>query len=104
VRPPVGAGAALDAVAGPQRAEAAAEPDAVAVQRPGVAEEGLPDAEVRQPAAEHPSAVRPSWRPGGLLPWLAPRRAVRSARAKRRSRAASPSRQSWRAAGCEGLS
>jgi hypothetical protein len=92
---------ALDAVAEPQQAVAAAEPDAVAVQRPGV-EQPAPSA--RQRAAVHPSAARPSWRPGGLLPWLAPRRAVRSAHAMRRSRAASPSRQSWRAAGCEDLS
>jgi hypothetical protein len=97
--------------------QAVAEPDGVAGQLPAVAAEGLPDAEVRrrgaaeapapsarQPAAGRPSAARPSWRPGGLLPWLAPRRAVRSAHAMRRSRVASPSRQSWRAAGCEGLS
>jgi hypothetical protein len=94
----------LDAVAELQPAVAAAEPDAAAEQPPGVAAEALLDAEVRQPAAGPPSAP-PSWRPEDHpLPWLAPRRAVRSAHAMRRSRAASPSRQSWRAAGCEGLS
>jgi hypothetical protein len=90
---------ALDVVAEPQ--QAVAEQDAVAARRPGV-EQPAPSA--RQRAAEHPSAARPSWRPGGLLPCLVPRRAVRSAHAMRRSRAASPSRQSWRAAGCEDLS
>jgi hypothetical protein len=99
-RQPV-AGVALDAAAEPQQAGAAAVLLGVEVLRPGVAAE--PGPSVRQPAA-HPSAAPPSWRPGGLLPWLAPRRAVRSAHAMRRSRVASPSRQSWRAAGCEGLS
>jgi hypothetical protein len=100
VRPPEAAGVALDVVAEPQRAGvAAAVPDAEAPQL-AVAE--VPAPSVRQPA-ERPS-VLPSWRPGGPRPWLAPRRAVRSAHAMRRSRVASPSRQSWRAAGCEGLS
>ena len=103
-QPPEAAGVALDAVAEPQRAVAAGEPDAVAAQLPEVAAEGLRDAEVRRPEAGHPSAP-PSWRPEDHpLPWLAPLRAVRSAHAMRRSRAASPSEQSWRAAGCEGLS
>jgi hypothetical protein len=104
VRQPEAAGVASDAVAEPQQAVAAAEPDAVAAQLPGVVAEGPPDAKVRQPAAGHPSVARPSWRPEGLLPWLARRRAARSAHGMRRSRAVSPSRQSWRAAGCEGLS
>lgn len=99
VLPPEVAGVALDAVAEPQQAVVAAEPDAVAAQRPGVV---APSA--RQPAAGHPSAARPSWRPGGHLPWLAPRRAARTAHAMRRSRTASPSKRSWRAAGCEDLS
>jgi hypothetical protein len=102
VQPPEAAGVALDAVAEPQQAVVAEGLLDVEVQRRGVAEEPVPS--VRQPAAAHPSAARPSWRPGVLLPWLAPRRAVRSAHAMRRSRVASPSRQSWRAAGCEGLS
>ena len=95
VLPPEVAGVALDAVAEPQQAVAAAEPlDAEVAQLPGVVAEEQPDAAVRQPAAGHPSAP-PSWRPEGHpLPWLAPRRAVRSAHAMRRSRAASPSRQS----------
>jgi hypothetical protein len=101
-QPPEAAGVALDAVAEPQQAVAAEGLLDVEVRRPGVAEELVPS--VRQPAAAHPSAALPSWRPGRLLPWLAPRRAVRSAHAMRRSRVASPSRQSWRAAGCEGLS
>jgi len=123
VRQPEAAGAvpALDAAEEPQQAVGAAEPDGVAVQPPGAAAEGLPDAEVpqpgvvgqpapapsvRQPAAEHPSAPPWAYRPGLLLPfpWLAPRQAARSAHAMRRSRVASPSKQSWRAAGCEGLS
>jgi hypothetical protein len=91
-------GAALDAAAEPQ---------------PAVAAEELPDAEVPQPAVPVPLArqlagrpsVPPSWRLGDrLLPWLAPRRSVRSAHTMRRSRVASPSKRSWRAAGCEGLS
>jgi DNA polymerase-3 subunit gamma/tau len=101
VQPPEAAGVALDAAAEPQQAVAAAgQPDAEAL-RPGVAEQPAPW--VRRPAAERPSAP-PSWRPGGPRPWLARRQAERSAHAMRRSRAASPSRQSWRAAGCEGLS
>jgi len=99
-RQPVAAAGALDVVAEPQRAGvAAAVPDAE-VPQPGVAE--VPAPSVRQPAAR-PSAP-PSWRPGGPRPWLARRRLERSAQAMRRSRVASPSRQSWRAAGCEGLS
>jgi hypothetical protein len=94
-------GAALDAVTEPRRA--AALPD-VQVQRPGVAEQPARALAVPQPAAERPSAP-PSWHlEGHLLPWLAPRQSVRSARATRRSRTASLSKQSWRAAGCEGLS
>jgi hypothetical protein len=102
-RQPVAAAGALDAVAEPQQAVVAAEPDAVAAQLPGVAAEGLPDGEVPQQEAGHPSAP-PSWRPGGPRLWLARRQVERSAHAMRRSRVASPSRQSWRAAGCEGLS
>jgi hypothetical protein len=110
-QPPEAAGVAWDAEAEPQQAVAAAEPDAVAAQLPGVAAEGLPDAEAQQPVARpdpsvrRPVAVPPSWRPEGHpRPWLAPRRAARSAHAMQRSRAASPSKRSWRAAGCEALS
>jgi hypothetical protein len=99
VLPPEAAGVALDAVAEPQQA-VAVRLDAEAL-RPGAAAGPGPSA--RQPAGAHPS-VPPSWRPGVLLPWLAPRRVVRFAHAMRRSRAVSPSRQSWRAAVCEGLS
>jgi hypothetical protein len=102
-RQPVAAAGALDAVAEPQQAVVAAEPDAVAAQLPGVAAEGLPDGEVPQQEAGHPSAPL-SWRPGGPRPWLARRQVERSAHAMRSSRVVSPSRQSWRAAGCEGLS
>jgi hypothetical protein len=99
-RQPVAAAGALDVVAEPQRAGvAAAVPDAE-VPQPGEAE--VPAPSVRQPA-ERPS-VLPSWRPGDPRPWLARRQVERSAHAMRRSRVASPSRQSWRAAGCEGLS
>jgi hypothetical protein len=102
VQPPEAAGVALDAEAEPRQAVAAAgRPDAE-VPQPGVAGEPAPS--VRQPAEGHPSAAPWACRPGQPLPWLAPRRAVRSAHAMRRSRAASPSRRSWRAAGCEGLS
>jgi hypothetical protein len=105
VLPPEAAGVALDAVAEPQQAGAAAVRLDAEVLRPGVAaaaEQPVPSA--RRPAAEHPSAA-PSWRlEGHPLPWLAPRRAVRSAHAMRRSRTASPSKRLWRAAGCEGLS
>jgi hypothetical protein len=94
VLPPEVAGVALDAVAEPQQAEAAEVPLDAEVLRPGVVEAEQPAPSARRPAAGHPSAP-PSWRPGGHpLPWLAPRRAVRSAHAMRRSRAASPSRQS----------
>jgi len=85
--------------------DVAAEP-----QPAGVAEE-RPDAEVLPPEAERrasarrPVAGRPSSRrEGRLLPWPAPRRVARSAPAMRKSRTALPSRQSWRAAGCEALS
>jgi hypothetical protein len=103
VLPPEAAGAALDVVAEPQQAVAAEGLPDVEAPRPGVVEQPERAPSGRLPAAEHPSAP-PSCCPGGPLPWLAPRRSVRSARAMRRSRAASPSRQSWRAAGCEGLS
>lgn len=90
VQPPEAA-AALDVVAELQQAEvAAALPDAGEPQ-PGVAEVLAPS--VRQPAAARPSAL-PSLRPGGLRPWSARRQVERSAHAKRRSRAASPSKQS----------
>jgi hypothetical protein len=104
-QPPEAAGVALDAVAEPQQAGAAAARLDAEVLRPGVgaaAEQRVPS--VRRPAAGHPSAP-PSWRlEGHPLPWLAPRRAVRSAHGMRRSRTASPSKRLWRAAGCEGLS
>jgi hypothetical protein len=102
VQPPEAAGAALDAVAEPQQAVAAVALLDAEVPRPGVAEEQAPSA--RQPAAERPSAAPWVCRRGQPLPWLAPRRAVRSAHAMRRSRAVSPSRQSWQAAECVGLS
>ena len=98
VQPPEAAEVALDVVAELQ--QAAAVPDAE-VPQPAVAE--VPAPSVRQPAAERPSAL-PSWRPGDPRPWLVRRQVARSAQAMRRSRVASPSRQSWRAAGCEGLS
>jgi hypothetical protein len=104
---PAAAAVALDAVAEPRRAVAAAAAARLdaEVQRPGVGVAAEPAPSVRRPAAGHPSAP-PSWRLEGqhLRPWLAPRPAVRSAHGMRRSRTASPSRQSWRAAGCEGLS
>jgi len=58
----------------------------------------------RQPAAERPALAAWVCRPDQPLPWPGPRRAVRSAHAMRRSRAALPSRQLWQAARCEGLS
>jgi len=93
---PAAAGVARDAAAEPQQVEAAEErPDAEA-QQPVV----RPDPSVRRPVA-----APPSWRPEDHPhPWLAPRRAARSAHAMQRSRAASPSKRSWRAAGCEALS
>jgi hypothetical protein len=90
------------AAAEPQQAVAAVVLLGAEVLRPGAAAEPAPSA--RRLAAGHPSGV-PSWRlEGPPLPWLAPRQAVRSARGMRRSRTASPSRRSWRAARCEGLS
>jgi hypothetical protein len=98
-------------------AAGAAVPGGEAVQPPGAAVLALRVAEVLRPgaaaapvawgrrqAAARPSAVPWVCRPGQALPWLAPRRAVRSAHAMRRSRAASPSKQLWQAARCEGLS
>ena len=95
----------------------AAVPGGEAVQPPGVVALALRVAEVQRPevgaapvawgrrqAAVHPSAAPWVCRPGQALPWPAPRRAVRSAHAMRRSRAASPSKQLWQAARCEGLS
>jgi hypothetical protein len=104
-RPPEAAGVALDAVAEPQRAEAAEELPDVAVQRPEAAAEVRQDEQARQPAAERPSAAPPcGHREGHPLPWLVRRQSVRSAHATLLSRTASPSKQSWRAAGCGGLS
>ncbi|WP_276576919.1 hypothetical protein, partial [Bradyrhizobium sp. 190] len=100
---PEAAGAALDAVAEPQQAVAAAGLLDVEVLRPEVVQPArAPSA--RQPVAGHPSAPPSAYRPGRSLLWLAPRQAEQSARAMRKSRAVSPSTQSWRAAGCEGLS
>jgi hypothetical protein len=101
VQPPEAAGAVLDVVAEPQQAGVAAARSDAEVQQPVAAE--VPAPSVRQPAAARPSAL-PSWRPVVARPWLARRQVERSAHAKRTSRVASPSRQSWRAAGCEGLS
>ena len=101
VQPPEASGVALVAVTEPQRAAAEGLLD-VRVQPPEVTEEPAPSA--RQPVAERPSAPPSSRLEGHPLPWLAPRQSVRSAHAMRRSRTASPSKQSWRAAGCEALS
>jgi hypothetical protein len=73
VQPRAAAEAALDAAAEPRQAGAAAGLQDVEVLRPGVVAAVLPDAEAPQPAAAHPSAGPPSWRPGVLLPWPAPR-------------------------------
>jgi hypothetical protein len=100
-QPPEAAGVALDAAAELQPVGAAALPDAEA-RRPEEAVQWA--APVLRPAAVRPSAL-PSWRRGGrYLPGPAPRQAARSAHAMRRSRTASPSRRSLRAAGCGGLS
>jgi hypothetical protein len=100
---PPAAEAAVPGVEAVQPPGAAAVARRVAeVQRPGAA--GAPVAWGQQRAAVHPSAAPWVCRPGQALPWLAPRRAVRSAHAMRRSRAASPSKQLWQAARCEGLS
>ena len=132
VQPPEAAVAASDAAAEPQQeAVVAAEPGAVLqpgeaaaeavraveAQLPAVAAEEVRDAEVPLPAAEaplvpwarRPAAERPAvaawvYRPGLPLPWPAPRRAVRTAHAMWRSRAALPSKRWWQAARCEGLS
>jgi hypothetical protein len=119
VQPPAAAVAGWDAAA-PQQAAVVPESDVGVVRPPEVAAEVRLDAEVPQPgaaeqwarvpsarlpAAGHPSVPPWAYRAGLLpFPWLAPRQAVRSAHAMRMSRAASPSRQLWRAAGCEGLS
>jgi len=66
---PEAAGVALDAVAEPQRAEAAEELPDVAVQRPEAAAEVRQDEQARQPAAERPSAAPPcGHREGHPLP------------------------------------
>jgi len=131
VQPPEVAVPASDVAAEPQQEAVAAEPDAVlqpgeaaaeaaravAALRPVVVAEAERDAEVQRLAAEaplvpwarRPAAERPalaSWvcRPGRPLPWPGPRRAVRTAHAMWRSRAALPSKPLWQAARCEGLS
>jgi hypothetical protein len=123
VQPQAAAGPASDVVVGPPRAVAAEAWDAAAALPQGAVAEARPDAEVPQPAAAErrarapsvrrlaaapPSAAAglPAGRPwvGRRLPWLAPRRSARPAHAMRRSRTASPSKQSWRAAECGGLS
>lgn len=58
----------------------------------------------RLPAAERPALASSVCRPGLPLPWPGPRRAVRTAHAMWKSRAALPSEQLWRVARCEGLS
>ena len=131
VQPPEVAVPASDVAAEPQQEAVAAEPDAVlqpgeaaaeaaraaAARRPVVVAEAEWDAEVQRLAAEAPlvpwarppAAERPalaSWvcRPGRPLPWPGPRRAVWTAHAMWRSRAALPSKPLWQAARCEGLS
>jgi hypothetical protein len=131
-RPPEVAVAASGAAAEPQQEAVAAEPGAelqpgeaaaeaaraVAPRQVGAAEP-VRDAEVQRPAAEV-AAPRVPWarrlaavrlalassvcRPGPTLPWPGPRRAVRTAHAMWRSRAALPSKPLWQAARCEGLS
>lgn len=108
VQPPEVAEAVPGAGAVQPRAEAEAARDAVAVLQRAAA---LPDARGLRPAAERqasdrrPAAGRPSWRRGGRpRPCPARPRVARSAHAMRKSRTALPSRQSWRAAGCEGVS
>jgi hypothetical protein len=115
-RRPEAAMAERDAAVQPQAVVAAVEPD-VEAERPPVevaearldAEEPLP-AEGRQapsarlPAAgcrAPPSVLLSTCRAGQILPSPAPRQAGRSAHALRKSRTASPSKQWWRAAGCE---
>jgi len=100
---PEAAGVALDAVAEPQRVEAAEGLPDVAVQRPEAA--AVRQDEQGPRPAERPSAAPPcGHREGHPLPWLVRRQSVRSAHATLLSRTASPSKQSWRAAGCGGLS
>jgi hypothetical protein len=104
VLPREAAGVALDAAAALQQAVAAEGLPDAEVQRPGAVEAQASAPSARLLAAGRPSAEPWACRPGQPLPWLAPRQWAQSAHAMRRSRAASPSRQSWRAAGCEGLS
>ena len=103
VRPPEAAGVVSDAVAELQPAGAAAALWGAEAPQPEVVVERPARALLARQPAERPLAL-PSARPEGFLPWLALRRAAPSAHATRRSRTASPSRQSWRAEGCEGLS
>jgi hypothetical protein len=84
----------------PQRAAEAAVSGAAAGPQP-VAASVL---SASQPAAVHPSVAPWAFRRARVLPWPVRRQAARSARAMRRSQAASPSERSWQAARCEGLS
>jgi hypothetical protein len=94
VRPRVAAGAERDAVAEPLPAVGAAEPSDAEAQRRVVRRDAAAPRPARLPSS--PREARP--------PWLAPRRAAQVAHAKRRWPTVLPSRQSWQAAGCEGLS
>jgi hypothetical protein len=113
--PPVEAAAAPAVAAEPQQVAGAEEPGAAAarlqaaVAAPGVAVElqlAVDPAPWGRRPAERPSVL--PWvchpDPGPTLPWPAPRRAVRFARATPRSRVASPSMRLRRAARCEALS
>ncbi len=103
VQPPV-AGAAVPGVAvGQPPAEVGQASDEEAALRRAAGEQ-VPVEWGRPPAAVRPSAAAAAPWLCLPLPWLAPRRAERSAPAMRRSQAASPSKQLWQAARCEGLS
>jgi hypothetical protein len=98
-------GAAWDAAEARQPAAvlsvAAAVPQRVAVS--GAARQPVAASTVWRPAVD-PSVAPWAFHRDRVLPWPVRRRAVRSARAMRMSQAASPSKRSWQAARCEGLS
>ena len=97
-----GPAAVRDAEEAPrQAAEAAGESGAEAEPQPVAARA---ESQALRQAAARPSAAPSAFHRDRALPWPARQRAARSARAMRRSQAASPSERSWQAARCGGLS
>jgi hypothetical protein len=113
VQPPEAAVPGLDAAEQRPAEAAAVQPDGEAARLPAAVQRGVGEPQPEEAQRARVPSVRqraaaPPFAAAGLascrLPWLAPRQAVRSAHAMRRSRVVSPSRRSWRAARCEAWS